>query len=1108
MSTLFGNNISQTYQGLIKLADSTTGVTATTQSLQDGLGNNIPIQVSNTTVNISGSFLVNGQPVSIETGSFATTGSNTFIGNQTITGSLFVSGSEEIVGVIQATDIPMGPQYYAPTLFQGVGQTAVAYDQFVNGGNYDSLHIETNLDSGSKFQDYDLINNNLNTWLQIPTNTGNNPTPQMLRGLGITGSLSVFSGNTTLGNTVISGSLIGNSVNGGLIKIQNEANRSGSVQFNITGSSPISQSNVIFGNPTGPAAVTQTGSVVISGSNNIIFNGYRIDTIANGQGTYGYIGGNGNIGNTIPTLGTGSLLRPTINQNALQSFLNLQFTTSSLGTPTFQSNLIYGGVTINHQSGSVNYNGNGTLGGNVTSTQNITTANTTAIITNNLFTGNLTSVLNHNSSSIIYQGNIGPVVIQNNYSSSVSPAVDNINVNQNLFNGFGETIIVTGSNSATRRTFNSNLISGRSNLVNSNYSGSFTGGHLISTAILGQQLIVSASNTSTTIGGSTFVGRYNATGSLQESSQETVFVVGTGTSDGNRRNALRIDNNNNSNFTGSVNISGSLLLNGVAVGGDRNGLITTGSIGQTQYVTGGLNVNGNINVTGAFAAANIVGTGVSNFYDNVNITGNTNITGSLTLNGVAVSNDRNGLITTGSFGGAQSITGSLSMTNGGITILGAGANLNIQSGSLQLNNDQQSSISNPASGRNVMYVDNLYSNFFFGNVPKGQNNRFSGDTNNFILSPTYSDFQTGSKNLIFAVGNTFFNSGSNNIFIGDGQPFGNNVGDSLYIGMNENNNQSIITKRGGGPSFPIQLGFPTQITGSLNVSNGAIITGSLNVSNKINELKIWTGSLNTNSIGIGDNTLNSQTGSSLNNIAIGGGALQDNVIGANVVAIGGDALANSLVGFNLAIGASAFNANTTGEYNVGIGQSAFQANTIGAKNTAIGWNSGVNNLTGSTNTIIGAQALSNNVNGSGNIAIGHYAGYYSTGSNGFYIGNDNYGGLNAEQEKSMMYGEFNGTTANQTLRINANTKIIGDVMFSSGSNKTMGTVALDGGNPGTITVSNSLVTTGSMIFLTKQTLVHPNGYVAVSSKGSGTFTITSNHNGDSDVVAYQIINPA
>ena len=46
MSTLYGNNISQTYQGLIKLADSTTGVTSVTQSLQDGLGNNTNTRIS------------------------------------------------------------------------------------------------------------------------------------------------------------------------------------------------------------------------------------------------------------------------------------------------------------------------------------------------------------------------------------------------------------------------------------------------------------------------------------------------------------------------------------------------------------------------------------------------------------------------------------------------------------------------------------------------------------------------------------------------------------------------------------------------------------------------------------------------------------------------------------------------------------------------------------------------------------------------------------------------------------------------------------------------------------------------------------------------------
>ena len=98
--------------------------------------------------------------------------------------------------------------------------------------------------------------------------------------------------------------------------------------------------------------------------------------------------------------------------------------------------------------------------------------------------------------------------------------------------------------------------------------------------------------------------------------------------------------------------------------------------------------------------------------------------------------------------------------------------------------------------------------------------------------------------------------------------------------------------------------------------------------------------------------------------------------------------------------------------------------------------------------------------------------------------------------------------ASGSVSITGSATITGDVKFASGSNTTMGTAVLDGANPGTVTVSNSLVTANSLIFLTKQTLNHPNGYVAVSSKGSSTFTITSNHNGDSDTVAYLIINPA
>jgi hypothetical protein len=196
-------------------------------------------------------------------------------------------------------------------------------------------------------------------------------------------------------------------------------------------------------------------------------------------------------------------------------------------------------------------------------------------------------------------------------------------------------------------------------------------------------------------------------------------------------------------------------------------------------------------------------------------------------------------------------------------------------------------------------------------------------------------------------------------------------------------------------------------------------------------------------------------------------------------------------------------ANTTGRFNVGLGQSTLDSNTTGEGNTAIGY-----------------QSLEQNITGNYNVAIGNTAGKRETGSNTFLVDVFDRGNINASRSGSLFYGTFNTTVSSQTLQINAATDIrnnlvvsgslsvSGNVLFASGSNTTIGTVALDGGNPGSATISNSLVTANSLIFLTKQTLVHPNGYVAVSSKGSGTFTITSNHNGDTDVVAYQIINPA
>jgi len=142
------------------------------------------------------------------------------------------------------------------------------------------------------------------------------------------------------------------------------------------------------------------------------------------------------------------------------------------------------------------------------------------------------------------------------------------------------------------RTASDNIIGGNNNVVSMQQTGSDQS-NLTSTLIFGNTLIVTGSNQGAGTGGSVFVGRFNAVGSNQESSADAIFVVGTGTNAGNRRNAIHVDSNNNTRITGSVQISGSIILNGVTLGdGNRNGLITTGSAGALQSITGSIILSG------------------------------------------------------------------------------------------------------------------------------------------------------------------------------------------------------------------------------------------------------------------------------------------------------------------------------------------------------------------------------------------------------------------------------------------------------------------------------------------------------------------------------------
>lgn len=107
ISSLSAQYVSASFQNLIQISSS--------GQVFDGLGNAINNLTASTASYISPTFIsasaaasgfgTGGSGTTINTSSFATTGSNTFIGNQTITGSLLVSGSStfKVIGPSEFT---------------------------------------------------------------------------------------------------------------------------------------------------------------------------------------------------------------------------------------------------------------------------------------------------------------------------------------------------------------------------------------------------------------------------------------------------------------------------------------------------------------------------------------------------------------------------------------------------------------------------------------------------------------------------------------------------------------------------------------------------------------------------------------------------------------------------------------------------------------------------------------------------------------------------------------------------------------------------------------------------------------------------------------------
>jgi hypothetical protein len=123
---------------------------------------------------------------------FATTGSNTFIGNQTINGDTEVSGSVDVNGTstYNGNTTTNGNQTINGNIGL-VGAPNTSIDMYSDGGNYDTFNIDLIQNNGTRLRDWN--GGDYSTWLTIPTNTGSEPKPIFNRGLEIaSGSDFIF----------------------------------------------------------------------------------------------------------------------------------------------------------------------------------------------------------------------------------------------------------------------------------------------------------------------------------------------------------------------------------------------------------------------------------------------------------------------------------------------------------------------------------------------------------------------------------------------------------------------------------------------------------------------------------------------------------------------------------------------------------------------------------------------------------------------------------------------------------------------------------------------------------------------------------------------------
>jgi hypothetical protein len=951
-------------------------------------------------------------------GQYATTGSNTFTGNQVIdrASKLYTNGiywTDVTAGFNNLEIINQGGgNLDFASLNNGKIRFVSSSVNFLNSPISSSNDISTSANiyaanlTGSTLPS-GLLSSSVTNFTDYSASVDSRINAITGSGTINTGSFATTGSNTFTGNQTYldsgSNSITQYSVSGSIGFAPSNIDSFFNVSASFASAAPSARlgGNILLKNNT-----LATGSLTISGSGNLVMQ----MPVAN-TGFRSQLGGN-NLVLQVPNISASMAFPVNINSNVLTGGITMRGPVSS-STWFIQNNNNFGTISIG--SSAANNAEKAVAGFSLNNNTGTATLNFIANrafhtqgnqIANNILTG--VTTFNAASSSIIYNNNIGtPTTITNGASGSGAAIVSQSNalyVVSNLFAGLNHTITASGSSDPSdargleyMREVGFNTILGNSNVITLPYD--LTGSNTLhSTLIAGLSLAITGSSPgffSTPFirqGGSAFLGRYNAQDGNKAQSASTIFAVGTGISNGNRKTGFLIDSGSNTFVEGSLNVSGNATI------------------------TGSLNVSGSNTILSS----------------SVSIRGNTTFT---TIDG------RQGDIILGDNAMANSVGVTVSIAIGG-------SSMRYASGSTQ----------NVAIGQNALLITSGSNNFAIGSY--AMENNTTGNENTAIGTGGLNRNTTGGRNVGIGGGALFFNQdGGNNVAIGYGTgqyvssssnvllgyQAGANMSGSRnvilggYTGAGDTGDDNIILATGGGTlkarydsgwSFKdkVDITGSTNINGNLNVSGNSTFTGSLNVLN-------LTRGINNNNTALGANVL--QNAISGGNVAVGTNTLFANTSGTDNIAFGDNSLFSNISGDrNMAIGSNTLEDNTTGTLNVAIGNATLASLVDGNANVGIGFEALKNQTTSDNNVGIGRQALNQNISGSGNIAFGAYAGYNETGSGNFYVGNANYGSLNADRSGSLMWGKMDTFNAlDQTLQINASVTIQSGSSFYANGNK-------------------------------------------------------------------------